>query len=272
MWQSSNPALTNNEAIQEHLGHLTGSKSTTTSISGVMSKTAILIAVAFAAGGLGYGWVVNMSHPQVLMISSIAAMIAVFGVGLAIRSDPKRASFLAPVYAAVEGLFLGALSGALDYMLVAMDIKVVGGVATQACVIVFGIAMAMLLVYYSGLIKPGKTFTAVLATATGGIMIVYMMSFLLQFVGIQLPFITLGSALQGGTAAWIGLGINVLILGVASLWLILDYNRVDEMVKNGAPKYMEWYCAFGLMVSLAWIYYEAVKIVFRVAILLSNRD
>lgn len=272
MWQSSNPALTNNDAIQEHLGHLAGTKSNTTSISGVMSKTAILLAVAFAAGGLGYGWVYNMTAPSVLWISNIAALIAVFGVGLAIRSDPKRASFLAPVYAAFEGLFLGALSGALDFMLVQMDIKVVGGVATQACIIVFGIAMAMLLVYYSGLIKPGKTFTAVLCTATGGIMIVYMLSFVLGMFGIAVPFVTLTDAFAGGTAAWIGLGVNVLILGVASLWLILDYNRVDEMVKNGAPKYMEWYCAFGLMVSLAWIYYEAVKIVFRVAILLSNRD
>ncbi|MHC4903968.1 MAG: Bax inhibitor-1/YccA family membrane protein, partial [Planctomycetota bacterium] len=72
--------------------------------------------------------------------------------------------------------------------------------------------------------------------------------------------------------ALIGLGINVFILGVASMWLIIDFKLIEDRVAEGGPKYMEWYCGFALLVTLAWIYFEAVKLAFRIAILLGNRD
>jgi len=113
----------------------------------------------------------------------------------------------------------------------------------------------------------------VIYTATAGVMMIYLISFVLMiFGGPTLPFITLGSAFQGGTPALIGLGLNVAILGLASLWLVIDFKTVEDQVNAGAPKYMEWYCGFALLVTLAWIYYEAVKLAFRVAILLNSRD
>ena len=86
-----------------------------------------------------------------------------------------------------------------------------------------------------------------------------------------MPFLSLGSALRGGREALIGLGLNAAILGLASLWLIIDFGKVEEIVRRGSPKDMEWYGAFALLVTLAWVYYEAVKLCFRVAILLGNR-
>ena len=87
-----------------------------------------------------------------------------------------------------------------------------------------------------------------------------------------MPFLSIGSALEGGTAGYIGLGINVLILGVAALWFIVDFRQVEELVASGAPKQMEWYAAFGLIVTLAWVYLEALKLVFRLALLFGRRD
>ena len=89
----------------------------------------------------------------------------------------------------------------------------------------------------------------------------------LQRTGAMMPL-----AFQGGTAGWIGVGFNVLILGLASMWLIIDFKLVEDQVNAGAPKYAEWYCGFALLVTLAWIYFEAVKLVFRLAILLNGRD
>jgi uncharacterized YccA/Bax inhibitor family protein len=116
-------------------------------------------------------------------------------------------------------------------------------------------------------------FVSMVKVATAGVMLAYLISFVLSLLGLGgLPFLNLGSALQGGTPALIGLGLNVAILGLASLWLIIDFKQVEENVASGAPKYMEWYCAYALLLTLAWIYYEAVKLAFRLAIIFGNRD
>ena len=86
-----------------------------------------------------------------------------------------------------------------------------------------------------------------------------------------MPFLSIGSALQGGQAAYIGLGLNVMILGVASLWLIIDFGMIEKQLNDGAPKHMEWFSAFILMVTLVWIYLEAVKLCFRLAILFGRK-
>ena len=93
----------------------------------------------------------------------------------------------------------------------------------------------------------------------------------MSMFGAQMPFLSLGSAMEGGNTALIGIGLNLLILGVASLWLIIDFGMIEKQVKSAAPKQMEWFCAFILMVTLVWIYLEAVKLCFRLAILFGNR-
>ncbi len=107
---------------------------------------------------------------------------------------------------------------------------------------------------------------------TLGVMITYGLSWILYLFGASMPFVSLNSALQGGTPALIGIGLNVLILGIASMWLIIDFKLVEDIAARGEPKVIEWYGAFGLMVTLAWIYFEAVKLVFRLALLFGSRD
>ncbi|MCI0675482.1 MAG: Bax inhibitor-1/YccA family protein, partial [Phycisphaerales bacterium] len=135
------------------------------------------------------------------------------------------------------------------------------------------IALGMLGLYYTKLLRPTKLFVSVVSVATIGVMMAYAVSFVMHLVGLGgLPILDLSSALQGGTPALIGLGLNIAILGLASLWLIIDFKMIEEKVAQGGPKYMEWYCGFALLVTLAWIYYEAVKLAFRLAIIFGDRD
>ena len=129
----------------------------------------------------------------------------------------------------------------------------------------------MLFLYSSKILQPTKKFTATIQVLTLGIFVTYLISFIMSLFGAQMPFLSLGSAMEGGNTALIGLGINVLILGVASLWLIIDFGIIEKQLQAGAPKQMEWFCAFILMVTLVWIYLEAVKLCFRLAILFSKK-
>ena len=261
---TSNPALARGgvfDALADHADVAT--------IPGVINKTAMLVAIALIGGMVGGTLVLSM--PQLLWISAIAGFVVTLGVYFAIRSNPMRARRIAWFYALVEGFFLGALTITMDTMLESMGYAVAGGVALQAFVITMGVMLAMLGLYYARILKPTRTLQAVLSTLTLGIMVTYLISFALSFFGIQMPFLSIGSAFGGGTPALIGLGLNVAILGVASLWLIIDFGIIEAQVRDGAPKAMEWYGAFALIVTLAWIYYEAVKLVVRLAILLGHR-
>jgi uncharacterized YccA/Bax inhibitor family protein len=269
MWQSSNPALQNDNVFNELYGRFTGRADTIT-LQGVVNKTGLLVLIAVAAGTGGYALAGTM--PSVVWLSCIAAFIVSLGVYFVIAGKPALAPVLAPLYAVVEGVFLGALTAALDGMLAQMGYAAAGGLALQAFLITISILIAMLALYSFRILRPTQTFVSVIKVATAGIMITYVLSFVLSFFGIALPFVSLGSALAAGKAGWIGLGINVFILGVASMWLIIDFKLVEDRVSEGGPKHMEWYCGFALLVTLAWIYFEAVKLAFRLAILLGARD
>lgn len=267
--QSSNPALNNEDAFKEFYGSRESiERSDVATLQGVVNKTAMLAVIAVGAGTAGYMLVESM--PSIMWLSCIAAFVISIGVYFVINRNPKLAPIVAPIYAIVEGVFLGALTGALDNLLVDMGYAAAGGIALQAFIITASILVAMLLLYKFRILKPTERFVSVVSTAVVGIMITYALSFVLSLFGIGLPFISLGSAMAGGTAGWIGLGINVLILGVAALWLIVDFGRVEQIVGAESPKSMEWYCAFALIVSLAWVYYEAVKLVFRLQVLLGR--
>ena len=139
----------------------------------------------------------------------------------------------------------------------------------MAFVITAAMAASMLVIYRAGLIRANGTFVAVLSTLTLGIALVYLAQFVLSFFHIDIPGIGLQSALQGGKGAMWGLVINGVILVIASLWLIVDFQGVENAVQMRLGKEYEWYFAFGLMVTLVWIYLEALKLAFRAA--LANR-
>lgn len=266
--QSSNPALTNEDTFGRF--HVAGRADTVT-VQGVVNKTGVLALLAVAAGAAGYSLVYRV--PGLMWITWLVSAGLCIGFFFIARGDPAKARFIAPIYAIVEGVFLGAFTSVVDTMLTRMGYAAAGGVALQAFIITSSILVAMLGLYAARILRPTKLFVSVVSVATLGIGLTYLFGAILWFAfGVQLPFISLSSAVSGGTAGLIGLGINVLILGVASLGLIIDFGMVEQRVTQGGPKAEEWYLAFALIVSLAWVYFEAVKLAARLAILFGNRD
>ena len=266
MLDSSNPALQNESVWQTGLA---ASGTETASVQGVVNKTSML--AALAVGGGMFGIWLTQNYPGLSWPLGILGFIAIIVVYFVIMANPMRAKQTAWIYAVVEGAFLGVLTHMLDGLLVNMGYEATGGLALQAFVITISVLISMLALYYFRILQPTKKFKATVYVLTLGIFLTYLVSFIMSMFGAEMPFISLGSAMQGGQTALIGLGINVLILGVASLWLIIDFGLVEQHVKSGAPKQMEWFCGFILMVTLVWIYLEAVKLCFRLAILMGNR-
>jgi uncharacterized YccA/Bax inhibitor family protein len=273
--QSSNPVLNDADTFNQFYGEMAGTaqREDVTTVQGVVNKTAILVLVAVGAGAAGYA-ISEMIGFGVVTISAIVSLIVTLGIFFKLRGNPAQAVFLAPVYAIVQGFFLGALTGMFEGILKQMNIAAAGGLALQAFIITLSVMLAMLGLYYLRILRPTRMFVAVVSTLTVGVMITYLLSFVAALVfGVNLPFISVMHGVQeGGTALLIGIGINVLILGIAAMYLIIDFGLVEEKVKSGAPRSMEWYCAFALIVTLAWIYFEALKLAFRLAILFANRD
>jgi uncharacterized YccA/Bax inhibitor family protein len=150
----------------------------------------------------------------------------------------------APIYALLEGLFLGALSAMFEMRF--------PGIAIESVALTFGTCLCMLLAYRSGLIRPTQKFVMGIVAATGGIALVYVASMLLGLFHVQIPGI-FGSGP-------IGVLFSLAVVIVAALNLILDFSVIEEGAHRGAPKYMEWYSAFGLMVTLIWLYLEIIRL------------
>lgn len=280
MIQSSNPVLSPDADFEKYYGTMTGGRSAAVSenatLKGIANKTGILVLACVAFGAFGYTLLPKLGG-GVLWMSAIAGFVVTLGVGFAIRANPKFAMIGGWLYAAVQGIFLGALTALLDGILAAQlspeaVAKLGGSLALPAFLITAGSMASMLLLYKTGIVRPTERFKSVMAVLIGAVMITYLAAFVLSFFSIEIPFLSLSSATQGGSAGLIGLGISLLIFGIASFSLILDFGRAEEIANAGAPKAMEWVAAFGLLVSLAWVYFEAVKLVFRLALLFGQRD
>lgn len=283
-FQSSNPAISaaEKEAFEAHYGGMSATRPTEATVAGVVNKTTILVLIAMVAGALAYKFI--QPFGGAMTISAIAAFIVCLGAGFMICGNPKLATVLGPIYAIVEGVFLGLLTSVLDKWLLRIEsLRAVesGAVADGAAhvslalpavLITVSVAVTMLALYYLRILRPTRKFVAIVSTAAGAVFLTYLLAFVLSFFNVSIPFLSLNSAIQGGTAGLIGIGISVVILGIASLMLIIDFGRVEAIVSAGSPKYMEWFAAFGLLVTLAWIYYEAVKLCFRLYLLFGSRD
>ena len=186
--------------------------------------------------------------------------------------NPMRAVVLAPIYAIIQGAFLGVITMLIDTWLAQAGYAATGGVALQAFVITLAILASMLTLYYFRILQATPMFTRVVLTLVVGIMITYVISLILSFFGMGVPFISVFTTPMEGTGMWIGLGINLFILLIASLMLIIDFKIVEDHVKADAPKRMDWFLGLCLIVTLAWIYLEAVQLSARLAILAGNRD
>jgi uncharacterized YccA/Bax inhibitor family protein len=154
----------------------------------------------------------------------------------------------APLYALAEGLALGGISASLE--------KAYSGIAIQALGLTLGVTLVMLMLYTSRILRATPKFTMGVIAATGAIFFVYVVDIILRFFGHQVP-------LLNSSGPW-GIGISVVIVIVAALNLILDFGFVETGVHAGAPKYMEWYGAFGIMVTLVWMYIEMLRLLAKI--------
>lgn len=182
-------------------------------------------------------------------LSSISGWVfggAIAGLILAILTAffKRIAIITAPLYAIAQGLFLGGISAFFELMY--------PGIVLQAVMLTGAIFLMMLFLYRTGIIKPTAKFMMGVVAATGAVGLVYLASFILGFFSISIPFIH--------SNGWVGIGFSAVVIVIAALNLIIDFALVEEGVKNGAPKYIEWYAAFALLVTLVWLYFEILRL------------
>ena len=158
------------------------------------------------------------------------------------------AQYLAPAYALLEGLVVGGIS----YVYNNAFAKIAPGIVMQAVALTFGTAIAVYFLYRFGVIRATDRFRSILFTAMGGIMFFYLITFVLSLFDVHIEMLHQGSLMS--------IGISLVIVVVAALSLVLDFDRIEEGAAMGAPKYMEWYCAFGLLVTLVWLYVEILRL------------
>ena len=248
VFRQSNPAL-NPKYFQGGMG------TETMSIEGTISKTLTLLGLVSISALIAYS--MCLQNPGYTFIFTIGGGIGGFILALVIMfTRPAQPQVLMSMYALLEGLFVGAFSFFVEYYYLGGS----EGVVLQALVGTVAVFMTMLTLYRMRIIQPTEKFTMAVISITFTIMMIYLFNFLLMFMGASIPFIHSNGP--------IGIGISVVFTGVAALFLIIDFGVIENGVKYGAPKNMEWYGAFGLVITLVWLYIEMLKLIAK----LKSRD
>jgi uncharacterized YccA/Bax inhibitor family protein len=249
--KTSNPALGQNTFSDFQRSQDGGSlidAAARMTLSGTINKTGILLLCAVATAA----WTWNsFMQTRDLSFAGPAIMIGAFGglIFAFITAFKKTWSpVTAPIYALLEGLVLGGLSAIFELRY--------PGIAMEAVALTFGTLFVLLLAYKSGLIKVTQKFRLGVVAATGGIFLFYMLEMVLGFFGINF------TTVNGATP--IGIGFSLLVVAIAALNLVLDFDFVEQGVAYGAPKYMEWYAAFGIIVTLVWLYLEMLILLAKI--------
>ena len=237
LFKSSNPALSDKVFNITEDGTVD-----VMTLSGTVNKCILMLLAILATAT--YSWTSFADSPESAQPFMIAGAIGGFITALIIIFKPKTATYLAIVYALLEGLFLGAISAFME--------SVMPGIAFQAMTLTFGILASLLFLYKTGIIKATPNFRRMVMAATGGIFLLYLISWIMGMFGMGVPLLH-----SSGT---MGIIISGAIVVIASLNLVLDFDFIERGVEQGAPKYMEWYGAFGLMVTLIWLYLEILRL------------
>ena len=214
-------------------------------LSGTVNKTGILLICAFATAA--WTWYRFMETRDISQVAPMLTIGLFGGLIMALVTTFKKewAPVTSPIYALLEGMVLGGLSAIFDMRY--------PGIAIQAVALTFGTLLALLLAYSSRLINVTQKFALGVVAATGGIVLFYFLQMILGF--FHVPFL---SSVNGSGP--IGIVFSVFVVAIAALNLVLDFNFIEQGVNYGAPKYMEWYGAFGIMVTLVWLYIEILNL------------
>lgn len=247
--RTSNPTL--NERVFERAR--TGSAADgVMTLNGTVIKTAILTLLLVTSASWSWKLALSPSPPSWLGAALTFGWLVPIGLALVIAFVPKLAGALAPIYALAKGVIVGVISARYN---AAFD-----GIVLTAVLLTCGILFALLAAYATGLIKPSENFKLGLFAATGGIMLFYLVTLVLGMFGIQVPGV-FGNG-------WVGIAFSGFVVVIAALNLVLDFDFIENGCAMGAPKHMEWYAAFGLLVTLVWLYLEILRLLAK----LRSRD
>ena len=250
IFRSGNPTLT--EKMFNKSLHLEASAQGVMSVRGAINKFAFLMLMVIA--GAAYSWHLFDEFKQDTMNTlMIAGAIGGLVLVLIISFKPTTAPYLAPAYGILEGLFIGGISAILN----AAFSEKYPGLIIQAIGLTFGVAIAMFLLYNFRIINATQKFKSVVFTATLGIAIFYGLTLLLRLFGVNVSFMYDSSLLS--------IGISLFVVAIAALNLILDFDMIEKGAEMGAPKYMEWYGAFGLLVTIVWLYVEILRLLSKLS-------
>lgn len=239
MLRSANPAL--REQVFTGFGEQVGERSM--SLQGTVNRTLVLLGCV-AAGAVWTWQLFVTGGPAAAVPWAIGGAIGGLVLGLVTGWVRTCAPYTAIPYALAEGLFLGFLSALMEQRFPGV---VMQGVAATVCTLA-----ALLVAYSSGFVKATENFKLGLCAATGGIFLVYLATWVLGFFGMQIPYIH--------SSGLVGIGFSVFVIVIAALNLVLDFDFIESGVERGAPKSMEWYGAFGLIVTLVWLYVEFLRL------------
>jgi uncharacterized YccA/Bax inhibitor family protein len=249
--RSANPALNKNTFT----GFTYAEGTSAMTIQGTVNKVAIMLLLVL--GGAWYTWRIAYGTIQTDPVAASRAMMpwmiggGIGGFIMAMVTIFKRswAGITGPIYAVLEGLFLGGISAFFEARY--------PGIVIQAVALTFAILFALLFAYKTRIIKPTQNFRLGVFAATGGVMMLYLVSFVLNLFGVPVGYLHDSSPLS--------IGISIVIVIIASLNLVLDFDFIEQGAEAAAPKYMEWYAAFGLMVTLIWLYIEILHLLSKIA-------
>ena len=230
--RSGNPAFSQGFGINENIS---GEAMT---LDGTVNKTGILLALC--VGGAYFGWNSPGLVMPAILIGFVIALFTIFRT--------KNSPYTAPAYAAIEGVALGGITMIFEAQY--------PGIGIQAIGLTFGILASLLFCYKSGIIKPTENFRLMIFAGTMGIFILYLVSFIMSFFGNSIGFIH--------SNGLFGIGFSLFVVAIASLNLVLDFDFIEEGAEKGMPKYLEWYGAFSLMVTLIWLYLEILRLLAKI--------
>ena len=240
------------QKVQEDLGIPAATRTDTMTVNGTIWATAALLVLVVIGGTYGWNQVDTTSTEPSLPGWIFPVALVAFGVAIITCFKPNLARITGPIYALLQGTFLGAISGIYN--------EVWNGIAIQAVMLTIGVFAVMLFLYGTRIIKVTEKLRMGIVAATGAVCLVYIANMVLSLFGANLPFLH--------DAGPIGVGISLVIVGVAAFNLLLDFDFVEKGVAAGAPAKTEWYAAFGLLVTIVWLYLELL----RLLALLQGRD
>ena len=241
LFESNNPVF--NEKVLQKVGSNQAEGAMT--IKGTINKMAFLLVLVMAAAVYAWG---APARQQDIMPFLWGGALGGFALAIIITIKKEWAPYLAPAYALAEGLFLGVVS--------VLYSNLYDGIVLQAVGITFATFLAMLILYRTRIIRATERFKAIVFTATAGIALFYLLALVLGFFNIRIPFLHEGST--------IGIIFSLVVVAVAALNLIINFDLIETGAAQGAPKYFEWYASFGMLVTLVWLYLEILRLLSKI--------